>query len=439
MLLVASFSLIAVQRGSLTNGLDESLRQSADNLAPLLSSSSDLPAVGDPEDNFIQVLGGRGQVVNATPNASERPAVDVTGGHTGTSIRTARVSSPTGSFRVLTRALDDGTTLVIGRNLDDVDESVQVLVAALAIVSPALLLLLGGLSWWLVGRTLQPVADIRREVEAIGGRELHRRVPVPSTADEIATLALTMNAMLARVEAASDRQSRFVDDASHELRTPLTRMITDLDVAVAHPDAEDPNQTLRRVHTAAEEMRILLEDLLFLARGSDQPVTDADVDLDDIALVVAGQARETSSITVDTSGVTATSVRGDRRALTRALANIMANAVRHARSTVSISVLADEGDPVMVVDDDGDGIAPPDRDRIFERFVRLDESRARHDGGAGLGLAIAREVVVRHRGTIEVTDSPSGGARFVVRFPLSRSSPSATPDAAPLEPADDPG
>lgn len=312
--------------------------------------------------------------------------------------------------------------LVVGKNLDDVTEGVHALIAALAVVSPALILLLGGLSWCLIGPTLRPVDEIRREVENIGGGELHRRVPVPDTDDEIATLAHTMNAMLARVQETSDQKQQFVDDASHELRTPLTRMITELDVALVHPHQEHPNETLRRVHAGATELHRLLEDLLFLARSSQtRSIPPNEVDLDDIVLAVAADARTTSKLTIDTGGVTAGPTRGDSRALTRAIANIVANGIHHAHTTVSLTVRADHDTSWVIVDDDGNGIAPDDRERVFERFTRLDEARDRDAGGAGLSLAIAREIIQRHVGGITISDSPTGGARFMISLPSPRS------------------
>ncbi len=423
MLMVASVLLVVLQRRSLTDGIDESLRQTADNLGRI-DLDRGLPVLGDPEDTFIQVLATNGDLVASTANAASPVVTLGPGDLTSRSIRTERVERPPGRFRILIQPFDaDGgrrNVLVVGRNLDDVTEAAHVLIAALAVVSPALVLLLGGLSWWLIGRTLRPVDDIRREVHNIGGRDLHRRVPVPDTEDEIATLARTMNAMLARVEQASDRQQQFVDDASHELRTPLTRMIAELDVALACPGDEDLASTIRRVHDDATDLRRLLEDLLYLARSSHTEIdTATEVDLDDIILTLAAGAARHSRTTIDIAGVSAAPVRGDRRALARAIDNIVSNAVHHARSTVTISCRADSGNTVVIVDDDGEGIPVPDRERVFTRFARLDQARSRDHGGAGLGLAIAHEIVSGHGGRITVSDNSSGGARFTISLPIA--------------------
>ncbi|MEO6571138.1 MAG: HAMP domain-containing sensor histidine kinase [Ilumatobacteraceae bacterium] len=423
MLTVASLTLVTLQRRSLTQGIDESLRQTADNLQPLGVVGGGFPAIGDPEDMFVQLLGGDGDVVASTPNAGDAPAIAVRPGNVDrTTIQTVRVEVPTGWFRVLVQPAltDDGrSVLVIGKNLDDVTETAHVLIAALAVVSPLLVLMLGALAWWLIGRTLRPVDDMRREVQSIGGGELHRRVPVPNTDDEIATLARTMNDMLARAEHASDQQQQFVDDASHELRTPLTRMITELDVAIAHP-ADDMASIMRGLHDDATDLRMLLEDLLYLARSSHTAASPStEVDLDDIVLSTVAHHRHHPGRTIDVSGVSAAPVRGDGRALGRAIDNLISNAVRHAHGTVTVSSRSVSGDSIVVIDDDGDGIALADRERVFTRFTRLDEARSRDRGGAGLGLAIAEEIVARHRGAITISDNPSGGARFVVTIPCS--------------------
>lgn len=419
MLLVAGLALVAIQRRALTQGLDESLRQTADNVAPASGSIGDLPPIGDPEDTFVQILDGH-DVVASTTNLSDAAVIDPTRGFP-IGISTQRIARPDGQFRVLVRQLEqDGADrwLIVGRNLDDVSDSVHILIVALAVVSPALVLLLGALSWWLVGRTLRPVDAIRQEVQGIGGAELHRRVPVPDTDDEIAVLARTMNDMLTRVQNASDQQQRFVDDASHELRTPLTRMLTDLDVALAHPDSDDPTQILRRLHDDASDLHTLLEDLLYLARSShNRTVPDTEVDLDDLALTVAHEARTRTDHAIDTRAIQAVTTRGDERSLRRAIGNVVDNAVHHASSTVTIAVQLADGTAQVVVDDDGPGIPPESRAHVLERFVRLDEARARDDGGSGLGLAIAQEIVTRHRGLIEINDSPIGGARVTISLP----------------------
>lgn len=421
MLAVASFSIIAIQRQELIAGIDETLRQRADNLEPISDINALLPAEGDPEDSFVQLFDQTGLLVATSDNVRGSPAVrlqpdDLRVAH----ITTRRIDRPAGGrYRVLVRPATTGQqtrVLVIGKNVDDVAASVHTLIVTLGVVSPILALILGVLAWWLTGRTLRPVAAIRNQVRDIDGGGLHRRVPVPDIDDEIAELARTMNGMLDRVESASIRQQQFVDDASHELRTPLTRMMTDLEVAIAHPDREPSQATLRRVHEDSIDLYRLLHDLLYLARTSHDAVAAQDeVDLDDIALRAVLDLRARTTLTVDTTGVTAARVIGDAHEIDRAVRNLLDNASRHASTTVAIATSTTDGQSQVVVDDDGAGIRPKDRAAIFERFTRLDEART--DGGAGLGLAIVAAIARRHRGHVDVDDAPLGGARFTLTMP----------------------
>lgn len=422
MLTVGSVVILTVQRQALTSGVDEALKQRADNLAPLDPTRPLLPGEGDREDSFAQLLDPHGAVLAHTSNtaAAAVPGA-ISAGRPRSGVRTLGLDHPAGTFRVLMRPVrlaGRPATLVVGKNLDDVNESVRILTTTLIGVVPALALLLGALAWWLTGRTLRPVEAIRREVAGIDAAELHRRVPVPSTDDEVAELARTMNQMLARVQAARNRQEEFVDDASHELRTPLTRMVTDIDVALAHPGHEPPERTLDRLRADADELRQLLQDLLFLARsGRDGLPAEAEVDLDDIAVRVGQELRARGGVEVDTSGVHAARARGDSRELERAVRNLVDNAARHARSIVAISTAVGTDSCTVVVDDDGPGIAPANRERIFERFARLDYARGSGDGGAGLGLAIVADIATRHGGGVAVAESPQGGARLVFSVP----------------------
>ncbi len=168
------------------------------------------------------------------------------------------------------RGVEAGTgrvTLAVAQNLDDVNESVRILAWSLAVAVPAATLLLAVLVWWLTGRVLHPVEAIRAEVARISGSELHRRVPVSRSYDEISRLAYTMNGMLARVEEATEQQQRFVADASHELRGPLTRIHSALDIAIAHPDAVEEEALHHGLLTDIEQVNQLVDDLLFLARS----------------------------------------------------------------------------------------------------------------------------------------------------------------------------
>jgi signal transduction histidine kinase len=247
---------------------------------------------------------------------------------------------------------------------------------------------------------------------------MHRRVPAPASTDEVARLAHTMNRMLDRLEAAAHRQRRFVSDASHELRSPVTAMRTDLEVGLRAPTTTDWEATARRTLGEADRLGRLVDDLLELARldeGATRPYDDVDLD----ELVALDVESRNGSVPVATDEVSAGRVRGDRRQLSQLLRNLVDNAVRHAGARVAIGVRTDGDDVVLTVDDDGDGVPDADRARVFERFARLDEARARDDGGAGLGLALVQRVATAHHGSVEVGTSALGGARFEVRLPAA--------------------
>ena len=420
--------VVAVQR-ELRDNLDRSLAQRADQVeVAVLSDPATGLANSDQEDRFVQVLDARGAVIFSTDNVAGSDAlVDLPIGRQEATTR-SDLPLEDDRFRVLIRRfdLDDGTNyVVVGENIDDVTDGVRALVVTLAIVFPLAALALVAAVWWLVGRTLRPVEEIRREVESIGLDRLDHRVPAPGTGDEIDRLAATMNDMLARLQSSAEVQRRFVADVSHELRTPLTRMRTTLEVDLSEPGA-DLDVTARGVLDDAIDMQALVDDLLFLARRDAgtgdvrlRP-TDLDVIVDEEVRLV----RAETTVRVDMTGVSAAVVDGDARQLARLVRNLLSNAVRHAASLVMVTLVelddARTGEVMLRVDDDGVGIAPEDRRRVFERFVRLDSARSGRDGGTGLGLAIVADIAAAHGGTVHVVESSLGGASFVVRLPRSQ-------------------
>ncbi|MFF3540626.1 sensor histidine kinase [Streptomyces platensis] len=277
---------------------------------------------------------------------------------------------------------------------------------------PLLLVVVAGVTWLVTRRALRPVEGIRGEMAAItASTDLSRRVPVPSSKDEIGRLARTTNETLAALESAVERQRRFVADASHELRSPIASLRTQLEVGVAHPELLDVpgavEDTVRLQRVAA--------DLLLLARldAGERP-GGARVDL-------AAMVREESSqrvadrVPVRTGELASAEVEGSRGQLGRVLGNLLDNAQRHAVASVRVAVVREGEWAVLRVEDDGPGVPESERERIFERFVRLDDARSRDDGGAGLGLAIARDVAVRHGGSLAVRT----GSVFELRLPAA--------------------
>jgi signal transduction histidine kinase len=310
--------------------------------------------------------------------------------------------------------------LNVGASMEDVNEVTTRLAASLAVAFPVVLALLAGLVWVLVGRTLAPVESIRAEVAALGATDLHRRVPEPGRDDEIGRLARTMNAMLDRLEESARRQRQFVADASHELRSPLTRIRTDIEVDLAHPADADLEATHRRVLDETADLERLINDLLALARADDglEPVARETVDVDELVLRQARRIRELGQVEIDTTGVSGAQVQGDPRQLARAIGNLIDNAARHAARTVTVALAEHRDRAVLTVADDGPGIPADQRERIFERFTRVDDARTPGVGGTGLGLAITRDIVQRHDGTVAVDPHVTSGARFVLELPL---------------------
>ncbi|CAM5463222.1 sensor histidine kinase [Streptomyces griseomycini] len=302
-------------------------------------------------------------------------------------------------------------TVYAGAPLSAEHSAVDTAQTAMLLGLPLLLGVVAGVTWTVTGRALRPVAGIRREMAAITASEdLARRVPEPATHDEIARLARTTNETLAALEASVERQRRFVADASHELRSPIASLRTQLEVAAAHPELLDLDGAVEDT----VRLQRLAADLLLLARldAGERPA-DARVDL---AALAREEAAGRTGVTVDAEPAEVTGSRGQ---LGRALANLLDNAGRHARERVTVTVRREGARAVLGVADDGEGVPEADRERIFERFVRLDAARSRDDGGAGLGLAIARDVAVRHGGTLTAGSAPTGGALFELRLPLA--------------------
>ncbi|NLD85351.1 MAG: HAMP domain-containing protein [Actinomycetales bacterium] len=283
--------------------------------------------------------------------------------------------------------------------------------------------------YYAMGRALRPVENIRSRVAEISTSGRGERVPVPETEDEIARLAQTMNAMLARLDAARTAQVAFVGDASHELRSPLSTLSTMLELSSTSGTPVDVETVDTLLLPEVQRMRLMVEDLLLLAKNDERgaPLRRDDVDLDDIVLSEASRARGLGHETGLKVEVTVEPARlvGDPDALQRVVRNLVDNARRHARERLSLQLTVDRTNPaapraVVYVDDDGEGVPPAQRATIFDRFARLDADRARGSGGSGLGLAIVAEITRTHSGEVRVEDAPGGGARFVVGLPVEQ-------------------
>lgn len=407
--------LVWLLGSALTDQVCAAAREQAERTAAAVDRGEPLGASAQ----VTQVLDAGGNVADSSPDLHGRAPLEH--GRTG-ECRTIEPPGFDDDYAVVAAGFDvqEGPALVVvGRPLVDVLDSTQFVTRALLIGLPVVLLLVGATTWYVVGRTLAPVAAITREADGITAADLGRRVPQPDGSDEVARLAATVNRMLDRLERAQAGQRRFVSDASHELRSPIATIRQYAELALAHPDRMTLPELARVVLTEDLRIQRLVEDLLVLARADEQmlQLPSATVDLDDLVLAEARQLRATTGLTVDTSAVSAGQVRGDPAALQRVLRNLTENAARYARTTVRLTLAETGQDVVLTVSDDGPGVPPVDRDRVFERFVRLGDARTRDDGGSGLGLAIVAELVRVLRGSVRLGESPLGGARFEVRLP----------------------
>jgi signal transduction histidine kinase len=421
-LVAASIVMVLLLESSVRGNVETTAVARAETVANRIAAGEDprsLTAL-DEDEEFIQILANDGRVVAASTNVSETdPLVRLE----PQEIRTLdEVPFEDGAFLAVAEEAVDASgplTVVVGRSLEVVQETRGTVVGFLAVGVPLLLLVVGIVTWRVVGRALAPVDAIRAEVEAISGRELHRRVPQPTGKDEIARLASTMNGMLTRLEKSRLRERRFVSDASHELRSPVAAIRQHAEVAQSYPDGTTTQELAEVVLEEDARLQRIVEDLLLLTRVDEGtlPLVSTPVDVDDLLFDDVKRLRASSEMRVDGSAISAGRVVGDREQLERLIRNLTDNAARHAAQEIRLSLREDDGHVLLQVDDDGPGVPEEMREAVFERFTRLDDARDRQHGGAGLGLAIVSEIARAHGGSVAVTDAPIGGARFTVTLP----------------------
>ncbi|WP_128434710.1 sensor histidine kinase [Streptomyces cyaneus] len=397
----------------------------------LLAASEDLERISGTGTDAVRPQpqtspGGAGSGEDSDDDADDDSALEPgeISDHTTFTSGTATLDGESDDYRfakVHVEVEGRGTlTVYAGAPLSAEQGAVRTALTVMLIGFPLLLGVVAAVTWLVTRRALRPVEGIRSEMAAITASEdLARRVPVPDTHDEVAHLALTTNETLAALQTSVERQRRFVADASHELRSPIASLRTQLEVGAAHPELLDLDGAVEDT----VRLQGLAADLLLLARldAGERPGETRF----DLGALAREEAEGRAGVTVQAQVV---EVAGSRGQVGRVLTNLLDNAQRHARSAVTVTVRREEkreekGEgawAVVAVADDGDGVAEADRERIFERFVRLDEARSRDDGGAGLGLAIARDVAVRHGGTLGVGRAPAGGALFELRLPQAQ-------------------
>ena len=450
-LLGVALLLRAELRTSLSNGLDNTARQGAREVAALADAHR-LPDPVPVADGTItvQVLNAQGRIVDASPGADLLVPL-LPPGQAAANARTGRamvMQGPPhglpGEIRVVTVATGGGETVIAAVAAYQELNTVAALTRALLIGTPLLLLLLAGAIWLVVGTTLRPIAELRRGAQDVTRTGRPSALPVPEARDEVHSLALTLNDMLSRLGQAQERQRGLVSDTAHELRSPIASIRAQLEVALDHPDSQDWRQTASDVLEDTLRLARLAEDLLVLARLDERDGRRrADLQVDLAALVGVEVSRHDGSrvpVVVagqdqggqdqggqERGGQERCAVTGDADGLRRMLGNLIDNAVRYARTRVTVGITREGSSVRLTVTDDGPGIPPGDRQRAFGRFARLDDARSRDgdgQGGAGLGLAIVRATAQAHDGSAWLEDAQPG-LRAVVLLPA------ADPGSAP--------
>ncbi|MFC5287248.1 sensor histidine kinase [Actinokineospora guangxiensis] len=313
-------------------------------------------------------------------------------------------TAPDGSQRLVAV----GTGLVGFHSADD--EALTWLLLAACLVSAAVALA----TWLTVRQAMRPVERMRT---AAGRLAPGVRLPLPDAHDEIRALAGALNALLARRDEATERLRRFTGDAAHELRSPVASIRVQAEVAVAHPDAELSQEVLAEVVAESQRLSSLVDGLLALARSDAGELPAAEpVDLREAAAAAVRRCPAGGPTVQLHLPPAACWVQAAPSEVELVLDNLLRNAFRHARAHITVTVLAGNRSARLVVDDDGHGVAAEHRERVFDRFYRVQDDRARSSGGSGLGLALVAEVVRRRGGAVRVGESPEGGARFQVTW-----------------------
>ncbi len=414
-LISATWSNLAVRASDVARLLnEEGVRETQSTLAEDRRSGEQVQII-DPSNHVVawSIRGLRGDPISALRPAPGKTAKE----------ELQRVPALGGDDEVLVSARgvevhEQHYVVLVAAPLEVQTDTLSTVGLLLLAASPFLVALVALAVWVLVGQSLKTVERIRRQVAEIDGRRLHERVEVPPSGDEIAALASTMNRMLDKLEDSDNAHRAFFSDASHELRSPLSTLVTTAEVASLDESGKTWLDMQQTVLNESGRMQSLVEDLLTLAKvDAHQLQLDIqDVDLEDVLDSEIKRLRTVSSMQI-TSELQPVRVHGDERRLTQVFRNLLDNAARHAESMINVRIQRRPGEVVVTVDNDGEIISPQDRDRVFERFARLDASRSSDGGGSGLGLAISREIMVAHGGTVVATEG-DGLCRFQVILPL---------------------
>ena len=394
----------------------EARRQVERSLRVLMEvqSSAELPATVK-DVAFVEVTEGSSGAALRDPIFAD---IDVSAVEAGKSATIRRTVDGRPYYIGVARASDESFTAGVAVPLTAVEQALATLRWSIFVTVLGLAIMLAVIAAIVTGRALRPVATMRAEADAISHGTLDRRLPDETSASELSDLSSTINRMLNRIESAARAQRRFSSDASHELRSPLATVRAQLELAIAAPSTlEDRGPSML---ADIDRLDLIVGDLLAVSRADVRDVATLPVDLDELVLDHVERLQR-GDLAIEVRGVDHVQVVGDEKLLTSLVRNLLDNAARHARQAVRLRLSEDgDGSAHFIVDDDGPGIPLDQRSAVFERFTRLDDGRDRDSGGTGLGLAVAMAAARAHGGTIEIADSPLGGARFMVVLRAAR-------------------
>ncbi|HYJ75704.1 MAG TPA: HAMP domain-containing sensor histidine kinase [Kineosporiaceae bacterium] len=429
-LALGAILLVLVLHAWLLRQRDDAARAQALGVAALVTSGRVPDVLPSGGTTVLQVVDAQGRVTATSPGGDRLvpllDAADLRRARAGEAVelpgRRLGVDEPLRVVGVPAGSAADPQTVLVAAPVGDLENGLGVVgrIAAVAVV-----LLVAGvavLSRWLVGSALRPVEELTRGAESLpGAPDARALLPVPAADDEVRRLAVTLNAMIERIRASSRRQRAFVGDAAHELRSPLASIRTAVEVARLHPNDGDWAQVADGVLDDTARMGRLVDDLLLLARldegalrGGFTPAADAAAVADDVVDRLGRQLP--GGVALVRTGATTARTAASRDVVDRIAVNLVENALRYARSRVEVCVEALGSAVVLAVADDGPGVPDADRERVFERFTRLDDDRSRASGGSGLGLAIVRELATAAGGNVALEDA-GPGLRAVVTLP----------------------
>ena len=431
----ADLLLFTVLRVSLTRSVDDTARQGVAGVVALIDANRLPTPVPVAPDVTIQVLDSAGQITDVSPD-SDRLVPLLSPAHAAAIARNGEATLLNGPaygmpslIRVTAVRAADGSLVIAAVPYSSVSSSLSVVAKALVFGTPVVFVLFTGAIWLAVGSTLRPIDLLRRGAARVTGTAVPADLPVPEARDEVRSLALTLNDMLDRLAAAQQRQRALVSDTAHELRSPIASIRAQLEVALDHPEGQDWESTARDVHADVLRLARLAEDLLLLARLDERagtPRHGATMDLAELSASVVARYAGARVPVVCEGCAEPCLVSGDWDALDRLLVNLIDNAVRYAKSGVTVTVGREDTQVALAVTDDGPGIPGADLERAFDRFARLDDARSRdgdEGGGAGLGLAIVRATAEAYGGTAHLEPAAAGadppGLSAVVRLPAT--------------------